>query len=128
MKILSLYCRGCGKAGTVPELRNLMEQHHPDRLFLMETRMGRQRIEELQWQLGFPFGLHVKAEGRSGGLALFWHRGIKVRRQTLNKSHIDVMVVNDQLTQHEWRLTGIYGEPVRKNRRDCWYLLRYLRR
>jgi exonuclease III len=105
-----------------------MEQHRPDILYLMETKMGKQRIEELRWQLGFPFGLHVKSEGRSGGLALFWHRGIKVRRQTLNKSHIDAIVVNDQVPHEEWRLTGFYGEPKRKNRRDSWYLLKYLRR
>jgi hypothetical protein len=65
-----------------------------------------------------------KCEGRSGGLAMFWKRGINLSLRWKGRMHIDVEVV--QPDGFKWRLTGIYGEPRQENREDTWRLLRTL--
>lgn len=128
MKILSLNCRGCGKSETVPELRYLVNYHRPDIIFLMETKMSKEKCEQLQWLMGFPHGLCVKSDGRSGGIALWWKREICVSLKSFAKAHIDVFISLDNPEWKEFRLTGFYGEPHREHRKDSWYLLKYLKR
>jgi exonuclease III len=38
MKLLSWNCRGLGQAPAVRELRQLISSHHPDIMFLSETK------------------------------------------------------------------------------------------
>jgi hypothetical protein len=127
MMILGLNCRGCGQPEAVHELRALAERHRPEVLFLSETKMTAERAECLKWRLGFENALGVDSEGQSGGLVLLWRSGNVVRLKSKNKSHIDVLVSNDNLGGGEWRFTGFYGEPRRENRKDSWYLMHFLR-
>lgn len=73
------------------------EAHQPALVFLTETRLSKDRALGLQRALGFPNGHAVPAEGLSGGLALFWRRGLVVVAQTMSRSHIDVVVSCDEL-------------------------------
>lgn len=47
--------------------------------------------------------------------------------QNKSKSHIDVLLMADDLGGQAWRFTGFYGEPRREHRKDSWHLLRFLR-
>ena len=38
----------------------------------METKASVKRMTKVKERIGFPNGLIVPSEGRSGGLALFW--------------------------------------------------------
>lgn len=96
-------------------------------VFLMETRLSKDRAHELQRMLGFLNGHVVPSEGLSGGLALFWKKGIVVFAQTMSRSHIDIVISCDELEVKQWRFTGFYGEPRRERRKNSWYLLKFLR-
>ncbi|KAJ8443362.1 LOW QUALITY PROTEIN: hypothetical protein Cgig2_015843 [Carnegiea gigantea] len=51
-------------------------------------------------------GVYMDCIRRSGGLAMLWHKSLKVSLLSLSSHHIDV----DQLgTEGAWRFTGIYG-------------------
>jgi hypothetical protein len=50
----------------------------------------------------------VDSVGTSGGLALFWRRGIELKVKSFSKYHIDSVIEEDDGL--EWRFTGIYGE------------------
>lgn len=62
--------------------------------------------------------------GRSGGLALLWRSEEEVSIKSFSKNHIDAVV--SIAGSEEWRLTGFYGEPDRRLRRNSWDLLRLL--
>ncbi|KAL0408316.1 UNVERIFIED_CONTAM: hypothetical protein Sradi_1766000 [Sesamum radiatum] len=71
------------------------------------------------------FGLSVDAIGKSGGLALLWHKQVHVDLLSFSKGHIDARV---KLTDEEsyWRFTGFYGAPDASQRSISWNLLRHL--
>ena len=54
----------------------------------------------------------VGCEGKGGGLAVLWRRGISVVLKGKLKNHIDVEVL--ETGGQKWRFTGIYGEPELK--------------
>ena len=123
MNCISVNCRGCGRPEAVQELRHLVEVTRTAVVFLMETRMNKERALRLKQKLGFPNGEAVSSDGLSGGLLLLRRGDVTVAVQSLSKSHIDVVLSCAAVGVREWRLTGFYGE-LRKN---SWFLLRFLR-
>jgi hypothetical protein len=75
MNCISLNCRGCGRPKTVQEIRPLVEEVKPAVVFLMETRLDRERALGLKRKLGFANGEAVSSDGLSGGILLLW-RGV----------------------------------------------------
>ena len=128
MNILGLNCRGCGRPETVQEISNLVSLHRPALVFLSETKLSEQRAKDLRWRLGFDNAFGVKAEGLSGGLALYWNNDSVVTLKSFTRTHIDVFVHNDITGEGQWHFTGFYGEPVRSRRGMSWELLKFLRR
>jgi hypothetical protein len=55
--------------------------------------------------------------GRSGGLAIFWRKGINVHVRGISRLYIDGFL---------WRFTGFYGEPEGENKSLSWRALRTL--
>jgi hypothetical protein len=47
-------------------------------------------------------------EGKGGGIAVLWRRGVDVTLRNFSKYHIDMDVKDDE--GREWRFTGVYGE------------------
>jgi hypothetical protein len=66
----------------------------------------------------------VDCKGRSGGLALFWRKGVDVRVRWKGRYHIDVDVVESNGVK--WRFTRIYGESKAGEKENTWRLLRTL--
>jgi exonuclease III len=86
MKILSLNCRGCGSLLAVRELHQLIENLGAEVVFLMETKMVKEKAQRLKLSLVFPNSQVVESEGRSGGLVLSWKRSVTVMLK-INLSH-----------------------------------------
>jgi hypothetical protein len=93
-------------------------------LFLRETKMERKRIDRFQWILNVPNLVVRDCKGCSGGLALFWRRGMEVAVKSLSKYHIDALVQEEGGV--EWRMTAVYGEQKTKEKGRTWRLFRIL--
>lgn len=127
MKILCLNCRDCGQPEAVQELRLLVEHHRPGIVFLLETKMSADRSQNLRFRLGFENARGVSYEGLSGGLVLMWRKCTIGHVKSMNKSHIDTWVSNEDLGGFPWRFTGFYGQPKKQLRKESWNLLHFLR-
>jgi exonuclease III len=110
MKILAWNCRGLGNDPTIRGLLNLQKEEGPDIMFLTETKMDRNMIEELWWRLGLTNLVVKDCTGKSRGLAIFWRKGVNFQLRTAAWLYIDGDVVEGD--GFIWRLTGFYGEPV----------------
>ena len=91
----------------------------------METKAGAKRMTKVKERIGFPNGLVVPSEGKSGGIALLWIKEVKVEIKSFSRFHIDA-VVTDHSLDLSWRLKGFYGNPDTNLRRESWNLLRML--
>lgn len=64
-------CRGLAAPATIRELTKLCKSHHPDLVFLMETRAPRERVENMKKRLKFKSFFVVNPRGLSEGLLYF---------------------------------------------------------
>ena len=70
MNSLCWNCRGFGNPRTVHALGDYVRRWNPKLVFLSETKLKIRRMEKVKFKLGFPNGLIVASNGRSGDLAL----------------------------------------------------------
>jgi exonuclease III len=125
MSILSWNCRGLGNPRTVRELCHLVKYKKPSLVFLMETKLRKQKMEIIHSKLGFTGLLMVDCVGRSGGLALLWSNEYEVVIQNFSQRHISGMVkIMDG--GEPWMFTGFYGHPNPSKRHEAWALLSHL--
>lgn len=92
MKILSYNCRGLGNAATVGNLRRLCMLSIPDVLFVMEIRVGKERIEFICTVLGFKSVFMVRGSGSGGGLVCFWSDTVNMNSLSYSQHHVDFCV------------------------------------
>jgi exonuclease III len=124
MSVISWNCRGLGSLSAIPNLKFLVRYYKPDALFLSETLVFRNKIEEFRCILGFENCFAVDRQGRGGGLALFWRNSLKCSITNFSQNHINVEV--DDGSRGKWQLTGYYGFPESRRRRDSWNFIRQL--
>lgn len=86
---------------------------------------GARRMEGIRIKLKYDNCFVVAAEGRSGGLALLWNRGLPIEVVWYSNHYIYAMVKGCG-SAPSWRVTGYYCHPERSRRRESWNLLRYL--
>nr|DAD38904.1 TPA_asm: hypothetical protein HUJ06_013226 [Nelumbo nucifera] len=91
-------------------------------IFLIETLVHVNKIEEIRIQVGFAGAFAVDREGRGGGIAFLWKAPNMCSLLDYSNNHINVQVCDDE--KGPWRLTSFYGYPDRSRRRDSWNLLR----
>ena len=72
----------------------MMQQYNPNLVFLIETKVGTRRMMKVKEKIGFPNGLIIPSEGRSGGMALLWIRDVDVEIKSFSSSHIDAIVTD----------------------------------
>jgi hypothetical protein len=124
MKISSQNCWELGNQPAVQGLHDLVREEEPDILFLSETKLTEKEMERFRWSLKMPNMIVQNCRGRSGGLALFWRKGVDVSLRWKGRYHIDVNVV--EANGVKWRFTGIYGESKQGQKENTWRLLRTL--
>ncbi|CAN0928459.1 hypothetical protein LINGRAHAP2_LOCUS36508 [Linum grandiflorum] len=112
MIVMSWNCRGLGQSRAVRVLGELVTAHRPDVLFLSETLVSSQKMEEVIISLGFDGCFAVAARGHSGGLCMLWREKDKLRFLRYGDHLIDSMVQDE--CGLEFRLTGFYGCPERE--------------
>jgi exonuclease III len=75
--------------------RNLLEfqkKEDPDIFFLSETKMDKKRLDWFRWKLNLTNMVAKDSTGQSGGLALFWRKGIDLNVGLMSKYHIDAII------------------------------------
>lgn len=77
-------------------------------MFLSETKHDGKWLEWLRWRLGLINMVAKDSVGASGGLAVFWRKGVDLSVKSMSKYHID-MVIKEEY-DFEWRFIGMYGE------------------
>ncbi|XP_048605758.1 uncharacterized protein LOC106359240 [Brassica napus] len=117
MRMLSWNCQGLGNTPTVRHLQELLGQHHPELLFLSETKNRRRYIEGLVEKFGFSNLKTVEPVGKGGGLAVLWKKSCKVEVLQANRRVIDLKI---QWQEKMFFLTCVYGEPIKGKRGDVW--------
>ncbi|XP_048613516.1 uncharacterized protein LOC125587312 [Brassica napus] len=106
-----------GNTPTVRHLQELLGQHHPELLFLSETKNRRRYIEGLVEKFGFSNLKTVEPVGKGGGLAVMWKESCKVEVLQASRRVIDLKI---QWQDKMFFLTCVYGEPIKGKRGDVW--------
>ncbi|XP_042950048.1 uncharacterized protein LOC122282159 [Carya illinoinensis] len=123
---LSWNCRGLGNPRTVRELNLLVRSKYPDFIFLMETKCGRKRVEEVRNNLHFDSSFVVGSRGLSGGLAFLWNSSVDFSLENFSHNHIS-MVLTEEGSPQQILVTGFYGFPETSRRGESWSLLRLIK-
>jgi exonuclease III len=126
MSIISWNCRGLGNLRTVQDLRQMVKEKRPWMVFLMETKLRKNRMDVVRYKLGFPNLFVVDSIGKSGGLALLWGDEIIVDIQNYSHRHING-VIKTPMVDVQWKFTGFYGHPDVNKRQESWDLLKVLK-
>ena len=72
MSVLSWKCRGLGNPRTVKALKRTMQQKDPIYVFLMETKLTTEQLNNMKQDWVYNQGLVITSAGLSGGLVLLW--------------------------------------------------------
>ncbi|KAA3469156.1 Exo_endo_phos domain-containing protein [Gossypium australe] len=73
----------------------MLRDINPTVVFLIETKLQGCRMEKVRHKCGFPNGIDVDSDGRSGGLSLGWSSDCKITLRSFSRRHIDVMIEED---------------------------------
>ena len=124
MKIVAWNCRGLGNRPAVRGLLGMQKSEGADILFLSETKLDERRMQKFRWMLGLPNMIVKDCEGKGGGIAVLWRRGVDVSLRHLSKYYIDMDVTDPDGSS--WRFSGIYGEPHADRKHKTWEAMREL--
>lgn len=97
----------------------------PILVFLMETKLHKNKMGWVKQKLGFNNMLVVDSVGRSGGLALLWSDEKGVEIQNYSHRHIHAKVNQPGTTR--WFFTRFYRHPKAQKRCKAWDLLRFVK-
>jgi hypothetical protein len=92
MNCFSLNCRGAENKPTVPDIVGLSRSTNAKLVFLCETRQKADKLRGLRVRLGLKGFVGFDSDGRSGGLAFFWHEQLVVNVQEVTSSYIDLHI------------------------------------
>ncbi|KAE8790954.1 hypothetical protein D1007_34768 [Hordeum vulgare] len=74
--------------------------------------------------LGLPCKVERDSEGKSGGVDVFWRRGVLVELRNFSRFHIDLEIREED--GFKWRFTVMYGEPRVEKKYLTWMLMKIL--
>lgn len=70
----------------------MVKEKRPGVVFLVETKCGNAKMEQIRFKLGFEGLFVVEPIGRSGGLALIWKEENMLEIQNYSKWHINAIM------------------------------------
>ncbi|CAN0837138.1 hypothetical protein LINGRAHAP2_LOCUS1710 [Linum grandiflorum] len=124
MIVMAWDSRGLGNPRAVRVLGELVTTHRPDIVFLSETLVGSNKLEEIRVKVGFEGCFAVAARGHSGGVCMLWRCKEQLRLIRYGDHFIDTEVQDTE--GGICRVTGFYGCAQRKRRQESWDILRNL--
>ena len=82
----------------------------PKMVFLMETKLGKNKMESVSIKASFSNLFVVESVGKSGSLALFWDVGVGVTIQNFSQWHINV-IISPKGGRLQQKFMGFYRHP-----------------
>lgn len=118
---------GLGNLRTVQDHCRMLKEKSPLMVFLMETKLRKDKMERIRYKLGFLSMFVVDGVGKGGGLALFWGDDISVDIQNFSHRHING-VIKFSNSDVPWKFTSFYGHPNAAKCQEAWNLRKILGR
>lgn len=113
-------CRGLSNVASLSTARDLVEIHQPDVLLLTETRLQRERIQQVVNRFPLDGWASSDAVGFRGGIILMWNTrrvNVQILGSTEQEIHALIEVHNSSF---QWLFSGIYASPRFKERKILW--------
>ena len=120
MNIIIWNSRGALKSNFQGHIRDLVQEHDPAILVVMETKLGGDRVKAITDRLPLDGAIHTDTIGYSGGLWLLWNSDIvevELLAKTEQEIHAEVKVRTSRLT---WLFLAIYASPRSEERCILW--------
>ena len=118
MKVLSWNCRGMGSPSAVLQCKKKAQDSRPDIMFLMETRLDKDKGKQLLEKCGFMEGWEVPRKGLSGGLLLGWMSPHKLNVLYSTNHLIHANLLDNR--GNPLSISFIYGHPTQSKRHIVW--------
>ena len=120
MNIIVWNCRGALKPSFQKHVRELVQNHDPAILVVMETKVGRDRAREITGKLPFDGAIHTDTIGYAGGLWVLWNVD-KVEISSLANTEQEIhIVVKVRSLNSSWLFTAVYASPRSVERQILW--------
>lgn len=119
MRVLSWNFRGFRKATKVQRCKRLLSQHHPDFVYLLETKIDYDDVCSSLSRLGFSSFSSCDAIDKGGGIAIAWNCSFDVVVLDLSPSFCHCLV-NVNGNDPSYCITFVYGSPVTHYKSLIW--------
>ncbi|MBA0636001.1 hypothetical protein Godav_024682 [Gossypium davidsonii] len=96
MKLLSWNVWGLGRPRTANRLRHMLRDINLTVVFVIEMKLKSCNMEKVRCKCGFPNGIDVDSDGRSGGLSLGWNSDCKITLRSFSRRHINNLLRNKE--------------------------------
>ena len=120
MNIIIWNCRGALKPSFQSHIRELVRNHDPVILVVMETRVGGDKAREITDRLAFDGAIHTDTIGFIGGLWMLWHSDrveVNSLATTEQEIHAVIKVISSNF---DWLFTAMYASPRSAERQILW--------
>ena len=120
MNIFVWNSRGALKPNFQKHVRELVRNHNPTIMVIMETCLGGERDREITDRLPFDDAIHTETIGFTGGLWLLWNSDMVEVNQLANTKqeiHVEVKVHSFNLS---WLFSAIYASPRSEEKGILW--------
>ena len=120
MNIIVWNCRGALKPNFQSHVRELVRNHNPAILVVMETQVGGDRAKEITNRLLFDGAILADTVGFAGGIWLLWNSNrveVVHLASTEQEIHVEVKVLHSNLS---WIFTTVYASPRIVERQVLW--------
>ncbi|KAL4638862.1 hypothetical protein ACB092_03G177400 [Castanea dentata] len=120
MNIIIWNCRGALKPSFQTHVQEMVRNHDPAILVLMETKVGGERAREILGMLPFDNALHMDTIGYTGGLWMLWNSDrveVTSLASTEQEIHTIIKVMNSNSC---WLFTVVYASPKSAERHILW--------
>lgn len=120
MNVIVWNYRGAQKPSFQSHVREVVRNHNPVILVVMETRVGGDRAREITDKLPFANAYHTETIGYVVGLWMLWNSDrvdITSMSSTEQEIHAIVKVPN---SHSNWIFTTVYASPRSAKRHILW--------
>ena len=120
MNIIVWNCKWASKPSFQNRVRELVHNHDPAIMVIMETRIGGVRAGDITNKLPFGGAIHTNTLGFVGGLWLFWNSDrVQVHQLAMSEQEIHVLV-KVLPSNLEFICTAVYANPRFQERCVLW--------